>query len=134
MNPEKMRSTYGKLIYLLQDSQIAVVKELLHFDCIKPIKMVYNILESGGGLAVLSDEMIKVATMEIIDENITRKQVQNMIKSKERAIETISKKYTNPELSVDLIRQCLYSIGDNNQFLRFFIIFTVEPIVILVCR
>jgi hypothetical protein len=30
-NPEKMRSEYGKMIYLLQDSQMGAVQELLEF-------------------------------------------------------------------------------------------------------
>ena len=40
MNPDKMRDTYGKLMYLLQDSQLPEVKELLQFSCVTPIKTV----------------------------------------------------------------------------------------------
>jgi len=35
MNPEKMRSTYGKLVYLLQDSVNPEIQELLQFSCKK---------------------------------------------------------------------------------------------------
>lgn len=119
MNPEKMRSTYGKLVYLLQDSQIPEVKELLQFDCVKPITMVYNVLEEAGALAILSDELIHIATMEIIDDGKKRYQVQKEIQNKERAIEHLAKKYSKGGVSSDLIRQCLYSIGDNNAFLRY---------------
>jgi len=35
MNPEKMRSEYGKMIYLLQDSQTSDVQELLQVRSIQ---------------------------------------------------------------------------------------------------
>ncbi len=38
MNPDKMRSEYGKLIYLLQDSQLADVQQLLQFQIVTPLK------------------------------------------------------------------------------------------------
>jgi len=34
MSPEKMRATYGKLVYLLQDSQIPEVQEMLTFSMV----------------------------------------------------------------------------------------------------
>ncbi len=40
MNPEKMRTEYGKLVYLLQDSCLPHVRELLEFDCVRPVKTV----------------------------------------------------------------------------------------------
>lgn len=118
MNPEKMRSTYGKLIYLLQDSQIPEVKEMLGFDCVKPIKMVYGILQEAGGLLLLSDPLMEMATKEILDQK-NRRSVQYEIKAKEKAIEQLAYKYKSANLTSDLIKQCLYSIGDNNSFLRF---------------
>ena len=45
MNPHKMRNTYGKLIHLLQDSQIPEVKKLLNFNCVSSIKTVHSVLE-----------------------------------------------------------------------------------------
>ena len=118
MNPEKMRSTYGKLIYLLQDSQIPEVKEMLQFQCVKEIKTVYRILEENSGLNVLRDDLINAATMEIISNGRNRHQIQNDIKEKEQAIEMLAKKYAHANLSSEVIRQCLYSIGDNHAFLR----------------
>lgn len=38
MNPEKMRSEYGKLLYILQDSNQPHVQELLEFSLVAPIK------------------------------------------------------------------------------------------------
>ncbi|KAJ3255634.1 hypothetical protein HK103_006159 [Boothiomyces macroporosus] len=107
MNPEKMRSTYGKLVYLLQDSQIREVQEMLSFQCVKPIKTVFNTLEAKGGLDVLKDELIEIATMEIIDEGKKRNEVQAEIRKKEKAIEYLAKKYGRQGLDPEIIRQCL---------------------------
>ncbi|KIY52316.1 hypothetical protein FISHEDRAFT_70004 [Fistulina hepatica ATCC 64428] len=117
-NPDKMRTTYGKLIYLLQDSQVPDVQDLLGFHCVRPIKTVYSILEKHDALDVLRDELIVTATREIYSENRSRREVQRDIKAKERAIEVLVARYERKSLSQEQIRQCLYSIGDNHAFLR----------------
>ncbi|KAL0059646.1 hypothetical protein AAF712_013611 [Marasmius tenuissimus] len=118
MNPDKMRTTYGKLIYLLQDSQMSEVKELLSFTCVKPIRTVYSTLEEHNALDMLRDELVTVATKEIYAEGRSRRDVQRDIRSKERAIEQLSARYERRGLSQESLRQCLYSIGDNHAFLR----------------
>jgi len=118
MNPDKMRSTYGKLIYLLQDSQTPEVKDLLSFTCVSPIKTVYITLEQHDALDLLRDDLMTAATMEIYSEGRSRRDVQKDIRSKERAIEVLSAKYKRPKLDQETVRQCLYSIGDNHAFLR----------------
>ncbi|KAI0722589.1 hypothetical protein C8Q76DRAFT_719284 [Earliella scabrosa] len=118
MNPDKMRSTYGKLIYILQDSQTPEVKDLLSFSCVKPIKSVYNVLEKHEAIDLLRDDLISVATKEIYSEGRSRRDIQKDIKSKERAIEMLSSRYARNGLSQEQVRQCIYSIGDNHAFLR----------------
>lgn len=138
MNPDKMRSTYGKLMYLLQvsadifilldrmscrlywfqDSQTPEVKDLLNFTCVKPIKTVYAVLDEHDALDLLRDDLITIATKEIYAEGRTRRDIQKEIKAKERAIETLAARYERRNLSQEQIRQCLYSIGDNHAFLR----------------
>ncbi|CAM0137835.1 unnamed protein product [Umbelopsis sp. WA50703] len=118
MNPEKMRSAYGKLMYMLMDSAIPEVEEMLGFSCVIPIKTVYSFLKERNGLDVLKNEIILLATMEIVPTGKTRMQIQSEIKRKERSIEQLSKKYRHSNLSTDEIRHCLYSIGDNNAYLR----------------
>jgi hypothetical protein len=54
MNPEKMRSSYGKLLYLLQDAVSDEIRELLGFNVVAPIKTVYSMLQKAKGLAVTS--------------------------------------------------------------------------------
>lgn len=39
-----MRSDYGKLVYLLQDTMDPAIKELLECDCIEPITSVHKYL------------------------------------------------------------------------------------------
>ncbi|KAH9942574.1 hypothetical protein B0H21DRAFT_824129 [Amylocystis lapponica] len=118
MNPDKMRSTYGKLMYLLQDSQTPEVKDLLNFTCVKPIKSVHSILEEHAALNLLRDDLVAIATKEIYAEGRSRREVQKDIKAKERAIETLAGRYARGSLSEETVRQCLYSIGDNHAFLR----------------
>jgi len=118
MNPEKMRASYGKLVYLLQDSMIPDVHDMLQFDCVDPIHTVYRALDEGCALAVLKDEAIHVATREIIPESKSRREINAEIKQKERAIEYIANRYRNGTMGPDDIKQCLYSIGDNHAFLR----------------
>lgn len=119
MNPEKMRSEYGKLIFLLQDSQSMEVQELLGFRLVKPLKTVHAFLKSRGGEALLCDSNVEAATAEIMHEGLPRHEVQRLIKRKERAREIIASKYATSTLSKEDILQCLYSIADNNAYLRF---------------
>ncbi|TFK77738.1 hypothetical protein K466DRAFT_508157, partial [Polyporus arcularius HHB13444] len=86
MNPDKMRSTYGKLIYILQDSQTPEVKDMLSFSCVKPIKSVYKVLEEHEALDLLRDDLISIATKEIYSEGRSRRDIQKDIRNKERAL------------------------------------------------
>lgn len=97
---------------------IPEVKEMLGFECVIPIKTVYSFLEETNGLKVLHEDIVLLATREIIPEGKTRPQIQAEIKRKERSIEILSRKYQSKKLSADEIRHCLYSIGDNNAYLR----------------
>ncbi|KAI8322206.1 hypothetical protein GQ54DRAFT_297535 [Martensiomyces pterosporus] len=119
MNPEKMRNEYGKMMYLLQDSQMSDVRNMLNFSIVAPVKTVYSVLESLGVTYLLEDEMVAVATKEIIPQGKTRSQIQLEIKQKERAIEYLCKAYATHDCPEEVIRQCLYSIGDNHAYLRF---------------
>ncbi|KAI7857971.1 hypothetical protein BDC45DRAFT_434863 [Circinella umbellata] len=118
MNPEKMRSAYGKLMYMLSDSMIPEVQEMLGFSCVAPILTVYEFLKERRGLGVLREDIIILATREIIPEGKSRSQIQAEIRRKEKSIEQLSRKYQSKYLSADEIRHCLYSIGDNNAYLR----------------
>eukprot|EP00981_Chlorochromonas_danica_P000795 scaffold192_cov320-Ochromonas_danica.AAC.6 len=117
-NPEKLRSEYGKLIYLMQDAVSKEIRPLLGVDIHLPIKTVHDVLAAGNGLAMLSDPLLPIATNEILPDKKSRNVIQAEIKRKEKAAEQLVKKYQNRLLPGDTIRACLYSIGDNNSFLN----------------
>ena len=119
MNPEKMRSEYGKMIYLLQDSQMADVQELLNFKLVKPMRTAHALLAEKNGLPMLRDGLMHQATAEIMHEGKPRIQVQREIKAKEKAREHLSRRYSHADLSSEEILSVLYSISDNNAYLRF---------------
>mmetsp|Transcript_1623 Transcript_1623/g.5669 ORF Transcript_1623/g.5669 Transcript_1623/m.5669 type:complete len:552 (-) Transcript_1623:131-1786(-) len=118
MNPEKMRAEYGKLIYLLQDSQQPEIRELLEFALVKPISSVAGLLEEHGALGLLKDPYLEWATAEVRAEGKSRHEINQAIKRKEKAQERIVAQHARGALTEEQVRRCLYSIGDNNAFLR----------------
>lgn len=119
MNPEKMRDSFGKLMYMIMDSRLPEVKEAMEFDLYKPINTVYSYLEERGALNLLDDELVLQAVVEIIPTGKKQSAVQMEIKRKERAIEQLASRYASSlSISKEDIRQCLYSIGDYHAYLR----------------
>jgi len=123
MNPEKMRTAYAKLMYILQDSMQPQIQDILGFELVSPLVTVYTTLEAGGALGMLSDPMIDIATREVLprDENgreKSRRELEDEIQRKDKAAEILGRKYASDRITADGVRQCIYSIKDNNSFLR----------------
>eukprot|EP00916_Digyalum_oweni_P008333 GHVL01013980.1.p1 GENE.GHVL01013980.1~~GHVL01013980.1.p1 ORF type:complete len:329 (-),score=76.71 GHVL01013980.1:37-1023(-) len=95
LNPERMRSAYGKLVYLLMDSARADVEQILSFNCIIPVNTVYKLLEQKNGLNLLTDPRIHIATREVLADGKTRGQIQNEIREKEEAVKLYIYIYQN---------------------------------------
>jgi len=110
MNPEKMRTEYGKLIYLLQDAVSPSIQPHLTFSCKGSIETVYKFLEDRGGVAMLEDPLIEVATREILAGKKTRVQITQEIRRKEKAVAHLKQQYRNDNLSSEDVHLCLYSI------------------------
>jgi hypothetical protein len=126
MNPDKMRDTFGKLMYVLMDAQTPEVQELLEFPLVRPLQTVWSFLEerlgTEGAAALLDDPLVPMATAEIPSgPTRSRNEVQRDIRAKEKAREQLSRRYARPDrgLSQDDVLWCLYSIADNNAFLLF---------------
>ena len=56
MNPDKMRSTYGKLMFMLQDTQAYEIQSSIGFQCVRTIGTVHTELEQLGAEALLDEE------------------------------------------------------------------------------
>jgi hypothetical protein len=80
---------------------------------------VHELLDAHNVIDLLRDPLITTATQEIVADKRSRREIQRDVRAKERAIETLSTKYRRePRLSQEMVRQALYSIGDNHTFLR----------------
>eukprot|EP00127_Corallochytrium_limacisporum_P007178 Clim_evm51s243 gene=Clim_evmTU51s243 len=119
LNPEKMRNDYGKLIYLLMDSQKQEIQDLLGFQLVTDIQTVYRLMKGHDCDDFFDDPLISVATAEILaPRGVPRYEIQRKIKAKERAIEKLAHKYSRNGLTGDDVRRALYSIADNHSFLN----------------
>ena len=124
-NPEKMRASYGKLMYLLQDTQSRAVNELLSFSCIMPVKTVFSRLEAldakieGDGFALLKDELFPIATTVILTDGRNRKQIDEAIRKKENAQYALQREYACHGFSEEAVRECIMAFNDNHSFLLF---------------
>ena len=66
MNPSKMRNTYGKLIYIIMDTESYAVKQELNLNFIKPVLTIELLLSSFGDEAreMLEDPLLVMATRD----------------------------------------------------------------------
>ena len=61
MCPSKMRSSYGKLMYMLQDALNPAISDSLGLNLWKPLNMVTTFLKSKGAVKLLFDARIIVS-------------------------------------------------------------------------
>jgi len=130
LNPERMRTDYGKLIHLLMDSQSPEVQRLLEFRLVKRVSTVHDFLQRRNCLRLLEHQDAVIATTAIIDNKLTgksRADIQREIKAKDKAVKRLVQQFSNQGygrseadgLSDEEIEWCLYSMGDNSSFLVF---------------
>jgi hypothetical protein len=74
------------------------------------IETVYKFLERRGGLDLLEDPLIEVATREVLAARKNRNQISHEIRRKERAVAHLKQTYHNRNLSSEDVHLCLYSI------------------------
>ncbi len=120
LNPERMRSAYGKLIYLLQDSQQPTIKDMMGFTMVRPLQSVSRFLTEKKMMKMLDDPLLHSATRVIQEKGKTRREVQYELQLKRRAYNRVKDRYIGQggltEQDVELV---MGSIGDNNYFLKF---------------
>ena len=70
LNPERMRTDYGKLIHLLMDSQSSEVQRLLEFQLVKRVSTVHEHLKQRNCLKLLEHPDAVIATTAITDHGM----------------------------------------------------------------
>ena len=109
MNPDKMRSEYGKLISLMQDA--VQLKGSLQMNIHKPIVSVYDILKNNQLLGLLDDENLPAVTSHV--------PISETDQPKSELIKQLSDKYSEGDSNRRNIAElCIRSLDDGQCFLR----------------
>ena len=82
------------------DRELHAVQELLDFQAVRPLRTVYALLEERGKLALLQDPLMEKATREIVSQGRSRAEIQRDIKEKERARDTLARRWGTSLLPV----------------------------------
>lgn len=94
LNPDKLRGSYGKLIYMLQDSVKDEVARAVGFECVAPVKTVASLLkQKTRGAELLQDPLLAAATREIYSESKDRAEVAAEVQAKGEALAQLKNKY-----------------------------------------
>lgn len=118
LNPASMRTTYGKLMYLLQDAQNPSVAKSLGFSLHKDILLVKPYLQECGALELLSDARLECAVQFIPDrdaatgEKIAREQIQALVQGKQKVTAELVEAFTSEKMSADDVKRVIESLGD----------------------
>ena len=126
MNPTKMRDTYGKLMWILMDTEAPAVKRELNIDFVKPLLTVHSFLEERGGLNLLLSPLLEAATATL-DTNLSQRSREELKAAggcKAQAVQTLCQEFASEKLSKEDILRALESIADNNSYLSY----NVKPV------
>lgn len=101
MNPSKMRDTYGKLMYILMDTESFAIKSELKLTFVKPILTVSSFLDSKKSVDILADPLWKAATKSISNQGKEKSKKELVAESaqKTQAEATLKSRYKSGELS-----------------------------------
>eukprot|EP01039_Chlorochromonas_danica_P000020 gene20-23_t len=126
MNPSKMRGTYGKLMYILMDTESYNVKSELRIDFIKPLLTVHSFLKARGCEEILADPLWQEACQIVSDEygEKSKREVRQLQERKAAAAQTLLQKYTSDKLTTEELQRVMDSIGDNEAYYDF----NVKPV------
>lgn len=123
MNPSKMRDTYGKMMFILQDTETHIVKSETGLSFIKDILTVTSYLHDKNGLDLLNDPLIDQATCSInnTEGERSREELQLLSQQKQEAINELVQKYSSGILFM-IIKYYFLIIFFCNIIYRFIII------------
>jgi Protein of unknown function (DUF2009) len=130
LNPASMRTTYGKLMYLLQDAQNPTVAKSLGFTLHKELVLVHSFLQPYGmaGEQLLADSRLECAIQYIPDRDVVsgqklpRDHVSALMSGKQRVTEELVNQYGSENsaataingkvLSKEDVRRVIESLAD----------------------
>ena len=119
-NPDKLRSTYGKLMHLLQD---AVTPGQIDVACKLPIKTVWSLLKEVNDFSLLADPDIVPATTHIeatpgeSRESLMQRETEKR-EARTRLIEKYSPSLVRPSALAEAdIERIIDSIADSNTYI-----------------
>jgi len=125
LNPSSMRATYGKLMYLLQDSQNPTVAKSIGFSLYKPLTLVGSFLEENECLDLLNDPRLECAIQHIIqpegqsNDEDRRGHLAALVNGKKRVMNDLVKEYSSRGgLSVEQVRLAIESLADAVAFVE----------------
>jgi len=113
MNPDKMRTTYGKLMYIIQD---AITPGVLDFEVKIPIRCVYDFLAEHNALSMLNDNDVILAT-QCLTSTTDRKKVQELTTAKLDSRKRLIDRYSSEQLTKEKIQIVLESLTDSNAYI-----------------
>lgn len=124
MNPSKMRSTYGKLVYILMDTESYAVKSELNINFIKPILTVYSFAKQKNCVDILSDPLWVEASMAISSDYGARArfEIDEMTQRKQQALAKLVEKYSqgaSGPLTAEEVHRIVDSIADDEAYIAF---------------
>lgn len=108
MNPDKMRATYGKMMYMLQDSVDSTHR------LIAPIKTVSAFLAERNGAALLTSPHLEHATTEIHVASDEERKAQAV--RREAASRALVTEFASETLTAEHINLVVHSIRDSNSY------------------
>ena len=141
MNPSKMRDSYGKLMYVLMDTESYHIKSDLKISFVKPILTVSNFLD-GRQLPVndiLSDPLWVTACRSISNENgmKSKRELTNEIQEKVMAEKMLLKKYVSGMISIFLnYYHHHYHMSSSSSFIASlsYVIIIIFNSIIIICH
>jgi hypothetical protein len=115
-NPDKMRTTYGKLMYVLMDAQLPEIQNAIGMHLVVPIRTVNTFLYEKGQLKLFEHELLPAAT-GVLHSELTGSALEVAKAQKAAAVQTLIDSFQSPTFTETDIRLVLNSINDSHSFL-----------------
>lgn len=121
MNPDKFRGGYGKLMYMLQDTQGRALQDRIGFGtCVKALETVGKLVKERGKEAFLLDPRVVFAARDVtMGMKEGKEGVKRAVWMKKRAGRELKKSWACPEFTEEEIQRVLDSMADGNNYLTF---------------